>query len=115
MEINLKRLNSVCGEWRDFGDDYFVGDDGNLYKRLKSNYQRAKEHPYQQVRQTFGTGEQHTVKVHKAVALAFIPNPDRLSDIDHINNDKTDNRVVNLQWLSHRDNIRKQRKDREQK
>lgn len=43
--------------------------------------------------------------VSRLVALAFIPNPDNLPEVDHINEVKTDNRVENLQWLSSQQNI----------
>ena len=45
--------------------------------------------------------------IHRLVAEAYIPNPNNLSDVDHIDNDKTHNYVNNLQWLSHKDNNRK--------
>lgn len=48
-----------------------------------------------------------TTTVQHMVALAWVPNPDQLSDVDHINNDPLDNRACNLQWLSHADNLRK--------
>lgn len=44
--------------------------------------------------------------VHKLVAEAFIPNEDDKPFIDHINNIKTDNRVENLRWVTHKENMR---------
>lgn len=48
-----------------------------------------------------------TVGVHRLVAEAFIPNPDNLPTVDHIDGNKLNNNVENLQWLSHSDNCRK--------
>ena len=45
--------------------------------------------------------------VHRLVAEAYIPNPDNLPQVDHINEDKTNNCVNNLQWITNRDNNRK--------
>lgn len=45
--------------------------------------------------------------VHRLVAKAFIPNPEGLPEIDHIDGDKTNNMVENLQWISHVENNRK--------
>lgn len=45
-----------------------------------------------------------TFDVHRLVAEAWLPNPDNLSDVNHKNEDKTDNRLENLEWLSCIDN-----------
>lgn len=37
-------------------------------------------------------------RVHRLVAEAFVPNINNLSEINHINEDKSDNRASNLEW-----------------
>ena len=46
------------------------------------------------------------LSLHRLVAEAFVPNPNKLETVNHINLDKTDNRAENLEWLSVADNIR---------
>lgn len=52
-------------------------------------------------------GKRLNKTVHRLVAKAFIPNPEGLPEIDHIDGDKTNNVVENLQWISHVENNRK--------
>ena len=43
--------------------------------------------------------------IHRMVATAFIPNPHNLSDVNHIDEDKFNNRVDNLEWVIHKENM----------
>lgn len=49
---------------------------------------------------------QYTLILSRLVAKAFIPNPDNLATVNHIDGNTYNNRVENLEWLSNADNIR---------
>ena len=45
-----------------------------------------------------------TVKGHRILALTFLANPENKPVVDHINENKQDNRVDNLRWFTHKEN-----------
>ena len=52
----------------------------------------------------YENGTNKFMRVHRLVAMCFIPNPENNSEIDHINRIKTDNRVENLRWVTRKEN-----------
>jgi hypothetical protein len=88
---------------------YRIGSQGTIIsdqryhpKKLKPQVNNLGYHKVMLL--TNGKAKLHSV--HRLVALAHIPNPQGLSDVNHKDGNKGNNRVENLEWLSHRDNIR---------
>ena len=50
-------------------------------------------------------GERKNCYVHRLVAEAYIPNPDNLSEVNHKDENKTNNCLHNLEWCDHKYNM----------
>lgn len=79
---------------------------GNKWFRKRKEkllQQCAKENDYLIVTLCNSTGHK-MFYVHRLVAMAFIPNPNNLPQVNHKDEDKTNNHVDNLEWCTARYN-----------
>ena len=82
---------------------YYVTPSGDVYrngKKLKGDISKG----YHRVRFSIESMPQWK-SVHRLVAELFIDNPSNKPHINHINNIRDDNRVENLEWVTHSENM----------
>ena len=52
-------------------------------------------------------GNDSTRQVHRLVAEAFLPNPNNLPQVDHLDNNPSNNCVENLEWVTNSENMKR--------
>ena len=97
-------------EWKvipDYGNMYLVSNYGDI-KSLKNGHEKilsqmTSRDGYKTVYLT-KFGKSKTKLVSRLVAQAFIPNPNNLPEVNHKDEDKSNNKIDNLEWCTHKYN-----------
>lgn len=90
-----------------YPENYLVSNQGRVITKktgLSRKFRKTQDGYYDVG--LWGQGKNKTVRVHRLIAEAFIPNPEGLKVINHIDGEKTNNHATNLEWSTVRDNTR---------
>ena len=88
--------------------DYQITSYGRVlslkHGKLKELKQRKNNWQYYYVN-LWKNGKMFSKTVHRLVAQAFIPNPEHKAQVNHIDEDVTNNHISNLEWVTSKENL----------
>lgn len=90
-------------------DIYTIDKSGNVYSEVKGGFLNVTDNSYGYKMVSLkieGKRKWKKAYIHRLVALAFIPNLEELPEVNHIDENKDNNNVENLEWISRLDNVR---------
>ena len=84
---------------------YMISSYGRVYSFYSKDFLTLTENKYGYLQVSlYKNSKKKSFKVHRLVSEAFIPNPDCLSCINHRDEDKTNNKIDNLEWCTYKYN-----------
>ena len=88
---------------------YSIDENGNVRNDKRGTFVKQwiskQGKGYYSVSLYIGHKKQGNFGVHRLLAQAFIPNPHKYSEVNHIDGDTRNNSLENLEWCSHKQNI----------
>lgn len=87
---------------------YLVSETGNIWSENRKRYITPfiDSKGYLVFNISLKKGRRKRFFLHRAVAISFIPNPDNKATINHIDGNKLNNKIENLEWATIGDNVR---------
>lgn len=94
--------------WRDIKGypGYQISSLGRVWNVKTQRMLKPSEMPsgYCQINLVAANGKRKKELVHRLVAINFIDNPEGKPEVNHINHIRNDNRLENLEWVTHGEN-----------
>lgn len=109
--ISPEEEKTMLKEIPDF-PKYYADEQGNIYSRKKGNNLRKLKPQFQKLWDYYSVkiidkdGNKRNMTIHRLIALTYLPNPNNLEEVNHIDGVKTNNTLSNLEWVSRSENLK---------
>ena len=102
LEKSMEKFKQIKGY-----ENYLISDQGRVYSYYTKKFLKPHKNTCGYLFVVlYKNGVCKNYRIHRLVALTFIPNPENKRTVNHIDGCKINNHVSNLEWCTNKENIR---------
>jgi len=92
-------------------ENYLIYENGQVFSKKNKRFLKPRVDRYGYLSiQISKNNQRKNVRIHRLIALYFIPNPENKRCVDHIDGNKANNSISNLRWASDSENCKNGKK-----
>lgn len=108
MEISIDSIEGISMQNIPNFSNYLINQQGEVFSKTSNRYLKSciNSVGYEAMSLINDAGKRQNILIHRVLATLYIPNPENKREVNHIDANRANNTLSNLEWVTPSENVR---------